>query len=118
MYTSILKKLLFIGVIVLVLGIMLRKGTQMEVLGLVLILTGVLFKTIYILAKIKNGEYQPGKELLFLVIGLILFLSGLYLRNVDQPFIKPLYLIVLGLSLKVIFIIRFIQIVRSNQKIV
>ena len=89
----------------------------METLGLVLILTGVLFKTIYILAKIKNGEYNPGKELFFLVVGLIFFLSGLYLRNVDQTFLKPIYLIVLGLALKVIFIIRFIQIIRSNQEI-
>ena len=111
-----LKGLLFIGIIFLVLGIILRKATQLEVLGLVLILTGVLFKTIYIIAKVKSGEYHPGKEMLFLVVGLILFLSGLYLRNIDQTFIKPIYLIVLGLTLKVIFIIRFIQIVRSNPK--
>lgn len=111
-----LKGLLFVGIILIVLGIILRKATQMKALGLVLILTGVLFKTIYILAKIKSGEYQPGKEMLFLVVGLILFLSGLYLRNVDQTLIKPIYLIVLGLTLKVIFIIRFIQIVRSNKK--
>ena len=113
-----MKRLLFVGIFLLVLGIILRKATQMGVLGLVLILTGVLFKTIYILAKVKNGEYQPGKEMLFLVVGLILFLTGLYLRNFDQTYIKPIYLIVSGLTLKVIFILRFIQIVRSNQKIV
>lgn len=112
-----LKGLLFIGIILLVLGIILKKASQLEVLGLSLIITGVTFKTIYILAKVKSGDYQPGKEMLFLLVGLILFLTGLYLRRVDQALINPIYLIVLGLSLKVIFIINFIIIVRSNKKL-
>ena len=112
-----LKGLLFIGIILLVIGIILKKASQLEVLGLVLIITGVTFKTIYILAKVKSGDYQPGKEMLFLLFGLILFLTGLYLRSVDQALINPIYLIVLGLSLKVIFIIKFILIVRANKKL-
>ena len=83
---------------------------------MVLIFTGVTLKTIYILAKVKSGEYKPGKELFFLVVGLILFLTGLYLRGIDQTLIKPIYLIVFGIALKSTFIIRFIQIVRSGKK--
>jgi len=85
----------------------------MDILGLILIITGVTFKAIYIVAKVKSGEYKPGKELIFLILGLILFFTGLYLRNINQTLIKPFYLIVIGITLKIFFIIRFIQIVKS-----
>lgn len=111
------KKILLLGIILLIAGILLKKLTLMEVFGLVLIITGVTFKAIYILAKYKSGEYKPGKEFLFLVAGLILFFSGLYLKSINQTLIEPIYLIVLGLTLKVFFIIRFIIIVRLDKKI-
>jgi len=111
-----LKKLLFIGILLLVVGILLKKLFQMDVLGLVLIITGVTFKVIYILAKVKSGEYKPGKELVFLGAGLLFFFTGLYLKNQNQTLINPTYLIVFGLTLKVIFIIRFIKIVKSHEK--
>ena len=110
------KVLLFIGIILLVVGIILKKVTQMDALGLALIITGVIVKSIYILVKVKNGEYIPGKELNFLVAGLLLLFTGLYLQRIDQALIKPIYLIVFGISLKIIFIIRFIQIVQSGKK--
>ncbi len=110
------KVLLFIGIILLIVGIILKKTTQMDSLGLALILTGVTLKAIYILGKVKSGEYKPGKELFFLVVGLILFLIGLYLRGIDHALIKPIYLIVFGITLKITFIIRFIQIVRFGKK--
>ncbi len=89
--------------------------TSLEVLGLLFILLGVLCKTVYIIAKARSGEYQPGRELIFLGVGLILFLSGLYMRNLDQNLIDPSYLIVSGIGLKIIFIIRFIQIIRKEK---
>ena len=112
-----LKTLLFIGIILLVVGILLKKIFLMDVLGLILIITGVTFKAIYILAKVKSGEYKPGKELVFLVVGLLFFFTGLYLQKGGESFINPIYLIVLGLTLKVIFIIRFIKIVKSHKTI-
>ena len=110
------KKILFLGIILLVIGILLKKTFLMEVLGLRLIITGVILKVLYIFAKYKSGEYKPGKELLFLVAGLILFFTGLYLKKINQNLIEPIYLIAFGLSLKIIFIIKFIIIVRSNKK--
>ena len=109
------KTLLFIGILLLILGIFIRKMTSLEVLGLLFILIGVLCKTVYIIAKARSGEYVPGKELIFLGVGLLLFLSGLYMRSLDQNLIDPSYLIVSGIGLKIIFIIRFIQIVRKAQ---
>ncbi len=111
------KGLLFVGIVLLVIGIVIKKSTPMNTLGLVLIITGVTFKTIYIISKARSGEYKPGKELIFLFVGLVLFFIGLYLRNMNQTLVKPIYLIVSGITLKIIFIVRFIQIVKSSKKI-
>ena len=109
------KSLLFVGIVLLVVGILIRKLTGLDVFGLLMIITGVICKTVYIVAKARSGEYKPGKELIFLGLGLLLFLSGLYLRSIEQEIINPTYLIVAGLSLKIVFIIRFIQIVRRTE---
>lgn len=98
---------LFLGIILLSAGIILRKATEFEITGLAVILIGVLFKTYYIISKARSGEYKPGYELVFLFVGLIMFLTGLYLRSQEPPF-NPAYLIFSGISLKVVFIILFI----------
>lgn len=110
------KKLLFVGIALLVIGILIRKLTQLEISGLILIITGVACKTIYIISKAQSGEYKPGNELFILAIGLLLFFTGLSLRGIEQPLIKPAYLIVLGVSLKVFFIIKFVQNVKANAQ--
>jgi len=108
------KSLLFVGIILLVVGILVKKLTGLDVLGLLMIITGVICKTIYIAAKARSGEYKPGKELIFLGVGLVLFLSGLYLRKHDQNLTYPIYMIVVGLILKIVFIVRFVQIVKKT----
>lgn len=110
------KSLLFTGIILLVIGILLRKIAQMDVIGLAAIIIGVTCKLIYIILKARSGEYKPGRELYILAFGLLLFFTGLYLRDIEQNLIKPTYLIVLGITLKIIFIIKFIQIIRSGKK--
>jgi hypothetical protein len=109
------KVLLFTGIILLVSGILLRKTTSLDAFGLSLILIGVTYKSIYIIQKVRNGSYQPGKELILLVLGLLLFLTGLYLRDMKQVLVYPIYFIVLGITLKIFFIVRFIQIVRAAK---
>ena len=111
------KALLFTGIIILILGIVVRKTTAMAIPGLALIIVGVTLKTTYIILKAKSGEYEPGKELLFLAFGLSIFFYGLHLRDVENAFIKPIFPILLGISLKVIYIIRFSQIVKSANKL-
>lgn len=110
------KSLLFAGIILLVVGILLKKMTQMEVIGLAAIITGVTCKLIYIVLKARSGEYKPGTELFILAVGLLLFFTGLYLRGLEQNLINPIYLIVLGITLKVIFIIKFILIIKSSKE--
>ena len=106
---------LFVGIILLVAGIIIRKSTELNVDGLVMILTGVLLKTYYIISKVRSGEYKPGYELIFLFVGLTMFLTGLYLKS-HSPLFNPLYLIAPGIMLKVLFIILFIIKTRSKTK--
>jgi hypothetical protein len=109
------KTVLFAGIGLLVAGILVRKLSGYPHPGLILILLGVGLKTYYIIQAIRSEIYQPGREMWFLFVGLTLFLGGLYLRGKDF-FLNPTYLIILGLGLKIFFIVRFIQIVRVNRK--
>lgn len=109
------KTLLFTGIILLIIGILLRKMTELEIIGLILIIIGVTLKSSYIVLKARTGEYKPGKELFALGFGLLLFFTGLYLRGGDQNFINPIFLIITGISLKIVFIVRFIQITRLQR---
>jgi hypothetical protein len=109
------KSVLFTGIGLLVFGIVLRSASSYPLAGLLLIFLGVSFKTYYIIAAIRSGLYKPGKELWFLFIGLTCFLTGLYLRRNSFDVVNPIYLILFGLSLKILFILRFIQLVRIER---
>lgn len=106
---------LFAGIALLIAGIIIRKTTGLAIEGLVMIIVGVLFKTYYIISKTRSGEYQPGFELAFLFVGLGMFLTGLYIRSPEPPF-NPLWLIISGISLKVLFIIFFIIKINAKTK--
>ena len=109
------KYLLFTGIIFLITGIFLKATKQSEFLGLSLIAIGVICKLFYILLKVKNGAYRPGKELFFLGLGLLLMFTGLYGLDPENIYLKPVYFIVLGITLKIIFVVLFIQNIRSGK---
>ena len=111
-----LKWVLFAGILFLVSGIVLKKVTDLDGYGLFLILLGVLLKVYYIIHKIVVGEYKPGKEVIFLLVGLAFFLSGLYFRNAEAS-INYIPLLVLGIILKVVFIVVFIIKIRSVRNL-
>jgi hypothetical protein len=106
---------LFAGILLLILGIILRKAAGLGTEGLMLIIIGVAFKTYYIINKARSGEYKPGYELLFLFVGLTMFMTGLYIRPYEPPF-NPVLLIVPGILLKVLFIVLFIIKTRRTRK--
>ena len=110
-----LKWALFTGILLLTTGIILRMFTDLGFVAIALIILGVLFKTFYIVSKARNGEYQPGYELIFLFVGLTLFFSGLYFRmhKPDYPFV---FLMISGLILKTVYVILFIVKVRTQKK--
>ena len=105
---------LFIGILFLTTGIIIKKGFEYDLAGIVLIIGGVSLKTYYIVIKIRTGEYHPGVELGFLILGLILFFAGIYSRSIEAGF-NPYVLIIPGISLKVLFVIAFIRKVRKQR---
>ena len=109
------KWILFIGIILLVTGIVLRVITNLGYEPILFIIVGVSFKTYYVIDKARDGDYKPGYELVFLFVGLLMFLSGIYLRSPELNFISS-FLVVSGLILKVVFVVLFIINIRNNGK--
>lgn len=102
------KWLLYFGLLFLTVGVVLKVSTDLHPIPLVLILTGVAFKVLYILSKAIRKEYKPGWELLFLFTGLVLFLSGVFLQK-GEIIENASFLKIPGISLKAMFVILFIR---------
>lgn len=111
------KRLLYAGILLLAGGIVLKSITDVSLLAIGLMGTGVLAKITYVFMKIKSGEYIPGSEVTLLIGGLILFLSGIYLRTEAFEDFSPVYLIFTGLAMKVTFIILFIIKIRQKSHV-
>ena len=105
---------LFGGILFVIMGIVLRRITELGFGPILLIVLGALLKTYYIFNKVKRGSYKPGYELIFLFGGLILFLSGIYMRS-HQPAFSPKILIFLGIFLKITFIVMFVIKVKTHE---
>ena len=99
----------------MVAGIVLKKLTDLNDHAIFLILLGVILKVYYIVHKMVIGEYRPGKEVIYLMIGLTFFLSALYLKNVESA-INYVPLLAIGILLKVVFVVQFIIKMRSVRK--
>ena len=110
-----LKWTLFTGIILLVTGILLGVITDLGYEPILFIIVGVSFKTYYVIGKARNGQYKPGYELIFLFAGLLMFLSGIYLRPQELGF-SPYFLVICGLIFKVVFVILFIINIRYYRK--
>lgn len=107
---------LYTGIVLLTLGIVLKKTSNFDPWSLIILLSGVAFKVAYIISKILKREYKPGFEMFFLFIGLILFMGGIYLHKqglLENPTIMKF----VGISFKVFFIIIFIKKTREKKLI-
>lgn len=81
-------------------------------------LSGVAFKLFYITLKIIRNEYKPGFELLFLVSGLAIFLTGIFLTKyglLNTP--ASISFKITGISLKSAFVLMFIVKIRGSKPI-
>lgn len=104
---------LYTGIGLLTLGIVLKTSTSFNPWSLIILLTGVAFKLAYIISKIIKKEYKPSFEIAFLIIGLTLFMGGVILHK-NGLIENPAALKIIGISLKVIFIIIFIKKTRKQ----
>ena len=110
------KKWLIGGIILLVFGIFIKKLTDFGQWGIFMILLGVSLKTMYIVAKVRSGEYKPGAEFFYLIAGLCMFIAGLILKS-NKPGLLAYGMIIVGLALKIGFIVLFIRSVKRNKSI-
>jgi uncharacterized membrane-anchored protein len=104
------KLLIYIGIVTLVTGILLRVAEIAEIMGLVLIILGAALKSTYIILKWIKKDYKPGVELLFLAIGLSLFLC---FRCSTHPWAWEL--MILGVGFKIVFVLFFIRKMRGRR---
>ncbi|MFC2136727.1 hypothetical protein ACFLTE_01015 [Bacteroidota bacterium] len=104
---------IYIGIILLAFGILLKKMTDLSIIPILLILLGAIFKINYLVLKLRSGEYKPGYELLLLLIGLLLFLSGMYLKSHESS-VNPAFFIIPGIIMKIGFVIMFI--IKTQKK--
>lgn len=110
------KIFLFAGIAMLVAGIVLKPETNSPLWPYMLMTLGVGLKLYYVLQKILRGEYKPGYETLFLLSGLTLFFTGIYLRSVSHTVLPPMWFMVSGIALKTTFIVAFILKIKQQQK--
>lgn len=107
------KWILYFGILLLLSGLFFKTFSSIPLIPFLLILSGISFKLIYMFIKIFSGEYKPGFELIFLAIGLLLFIGSYQLQNYNY-LIKPVFLKSLGICFKIVFIIVFIIKVRKS----
>jgi len=105
---------LFTGLTLLTVGIIFKIILDNVAFPVFLIATGILFKVYFIFNKIKTEKYQPGYELILLILGLGFFFSGIHLKNTVY-FIEPVYLKIVGILFKVIFLVLFIRKTKNNK---
>ena len=103
---------LFIGILFLLAGVILKKTTDLVFLAVSLMVVGVSLKTWYIVGKAKSGAYKPGFELGLVAIGLLLLFTGIYFRG-DLPPFHTSFLMGAGIAFKIAFVILFILKVKS-----
>ena len=109
------KYFLYLGLILLLLGVVFRYFTPFMVMGLGLIISGVILKLIYIAMAMAKGQYKPGTESLYLIVGLgLLFLGIWYKTNIEASF--GYILMVIGLSLKALFILVFVRKIKQHKE--
>ena len=108
-----IRQVLYLGIVLLVIGILFQCQSQLEEIGIYLIIGGVLCKLAYITSVIKSGLYQIGMEILFLLAGLVLFYIGK--SDLGNTLLSEI-LMGSGISLKIIFVIIFIRKIRAGKK--
>lgn len=103
-----LKWLLYIGIVLVVSGIVLKKMLLLGSLPILLLILGGSMKLLFLILSWRNGSFRPGYEMLLLVFGLGLFFTGLYVKHPVVVDYKSFFL-PSGVFLKLLFIILIIR---------
>lgn len=102
------KLLLYVGLLLLTIGLLFRYLSNYQIFAAVLVFIGIAGKLVYLISKLKAKNYNPGLELIILLIGLVVFFIGIYLRSQGISNLG-VFFIIAGLTLKVGFILMFFR---------
>jgi hypothetical protein len=108
------KYILYIGILLLVAGILLRYFSPYVEVGLGLVLIGVILKLSYVSLAMLRGKYKPKAEILLLLFGLGFLFLGLWHKLNVSEFVGY-GMIVSAVVLKLIFVILFIRKIRQGK---
>ncbi len=108
------KIFIYTGFFFLYLGVLTQNLSDAHFVGKILIFLGIGLKVFFLSLKIKYSAYKSGIELIFLFLGLTLFLSGLYLAE-KIGISNKLFLIIPGISLKALFIIILVKKIKGSK---
>ncbi len=108
---------LITGLIFIIAGFTLKLLVNNPLYGNVVIVAGILCKLIFLIATLKAKAYKPGIEAVFLLAGLLIFLTGMTLRELTVSDCIGSVLLASGITLKVVFIMLFFQKFKTNNHV-
>lgn len=111
------KYILYLGILLLLIGLFLRYLTPYTTFGVGLVFGGVILKLAYIGYTILRRQYQPKAEIFLLIGGLVFLFLGLWHKlNVSE--LVGYGMIILAIALKSIFIILFVRKMKMRKTFV
>ncbi len=103
------KILLYIGILLLVIGIILKFTVASSFVSYSFILVGIALKLIYLIKSVVTKEVKLGGEMFLLIIGISLVLIGTHLKTTSNYFMLHPVLITVGVVCKIIFVAVWIK---------
>lgn len=111
------KYILYLGILLLLVGILFRYFMSYANLGIGLVIGGVVLKLAYITYTIVKGQYQPRAEFFLLIGGLVFLFLGLWHKlNVSEMI--GYAMIAAAITLKLIFILLFIRKMKRHKVLI
>lgn len=103
------KILLYLGILLLVTGIILKVIIASGVIPHTFIIAGITLKMIYLIRAIVTKEVKLGAEIFLLIIGISMVLIGAHLKTTSNYFMLHPVFITVGVVCKIIFVAVWIK---------
>ncbi|MGM0566722.1 MAG: hypothetical protein ACQESX_08215 [Bacteroidota bacterium] len=108
---------LITGLILIATGFILKMLGNNPLWGNMLIAAGIISKIIFLIITLRAKAYKPGIEAIFLLAGLLIFLTGMTLRELTASDCTGSVFLASGITLKLVFIMMFFQKFKTNNHV-
>jgi len=108
---------LITGLIFIVAGLTIKLLNYNPLWGNILIVSGIISKLVFLIITLKTKAYKPGIEAIFLLAGLLIFVSGMIFRELTGSGCIASVLLASGVTLKLVFILLFFEKFKSNNHV-